>query len=81
MRLHRFSVLAAALALGACASSAVTSSADGDSARVELTGKNIVLADLEAGRACAAHQKAPERVSSSCIDTFCTRKEMVYACR
>lgn len=69
------------LLLPACASRAVIADLESDKAIVQLRGSDLRVADAEAARGCDIHGKRAVRISTSCLNNYCTKKNILYACK
>jgi len=68
------------LLLPGCASRAVIADLENDKAIIQLTGSDLSVADAEAQKGCNIHGKYAQRISYICKGSYCSRKDVLYAC-
>lgn len=73
--------LVSLLLLPGCASRAVIADLENDKAIIQLTGSDFSVADAEAQKGCNIHGKYAQRISHICKGSYCSRKDVLYACK
>ena len=77
-----FSAVIVALLVSGCSTPAVISDIDDSSLKVQGgmgTTENDYYAKAKEG--CSLYNKKPVRISHVCIDAYCTRKSVLFACK
>lgn len=68
------------LVAGACTDVAIS---DIGTDKVKVQGRTAQRdkVNTEAARGCALYNRSPTYLSERCVDTYCTVKEFLFACR
>lgn len=76
-------ILTCAALLAACTVRTEATIADLETDKVvvqALGGNDLTVIDAEAQRGCRIHGRRAQRISYTCVDLYCSRRDYLYAC-